>query len=88
MINFLTLTKPTSVALAATFFIHYGRFAALGADVTDLHGAVRGGVVVTISISVRFDFLHDRAVFLAQVLIQDLSDAVWQGAHAVGAKAE
>ena len=46
----LALTKPTSIALAATFFIHYRGVAALGADVTDLHGAVRGGIVVTISI--------------------------------------
>ena len=31
------LTKPTSVALAATFFVHHGGFTAFGAQVTDAH---------------------------------------------------
>ena len=37
--GYLTLTKPTGIALAAAFFVHDDGFAALGTQVADLHPA-------------------------------------------------
>src|SRR5687767_8372224 len=88
----LTLTKPAGVALAAAFFIHHGGFTAFRAQVTDLHflhGNFLFDRMTTVAISVCLFFCHRRrARLLTQVHIQYLPNAIWQGPHAVRAKAE
>src|SRR5687767_711559 len=88
----LTLTKPAGVALAAAFFIHHGGFTTFRAQVTDLHflhGNFLFDRMTAIAISVCLFFSRRRrACFLAQIHIQDLPNAIWQGSHAVRAEAQ
>lgn len=76
-LQILTLTKSAGIALAAAFFIHYRSLAALRTEVTDLHGMSVAIRVMPIPIG-SFLFWYRRAVFLAQILIQNLTNTIRQ----------
>lgn len=66
----LTLTKPTSVTLPATLFVHHGGFAAFGTQVADLHFGGNNLFLNRMSaIAVGFLFIQVgcQSIFLAQV---------------------